>query len=92
MTRSLAYLKSDKIRVNAVCPGFVKTGITKSDNGYIKDWIEMDLAIEAFMMAIQDDTLAGIFGDNLGDAIRVTAQLGIDFPYRKKVRTSKSKL
>jgi 15-hydroxyprostaglandin dehydrogenase (NAD) len=80
-TKSLGYLGSKGIRVNAVCPSFAKTALTDKavQAGFaIKDWVEVDLVIDAFMMAIQDSTLAG-------DLIRITPQYGIDIPSAKKM-------
>jgi NAD(P)-dependent dehydrogenase (short-subunit alcohol dehydrogenase family) len=78
-SRSLGYLGKKGIRVNCICPSFVKTALTKEalEKGYpIPNWVELDLVIDAFMMAIQDDTLAG-------EAIRITPERGIDVPFRK---------
>ncbi|KAJ3302929.1 hypothetical protein HDV03_004441 [Kappamyces sp. JEL0829] len=81
LTKSLGWLQAkDGIRVNAVCPSFVKTALTSDSlqEGFaIKEWVEIDLVIDAFMMAIQDRSLAG-------DVIRITPQYGIDVPTQKK--------
>ncbi|KAJ2998711.1 hypothetical protein HDV02_004156 [Globomyces sp. JEL0801] len=62
-TRSLDFLKSEGIRVNAICPSYVKTGITESakDLGFeITDWLPIDLVIDAFIQAIENENLAGM--------------------------------
>jgi 15-hydroxyprostaglandin dehydrogenase (NAD) len=79
-SRSLGYLSKRRgVRVNAICPSFVKTALTTEalNNGIaIKNWVDIDLVTDAFMMCIEDSTFAG-------DVIRITPELGIDIPFRK---------
>ncbi|KAF0501604.1 NADP-binding protein [Gigaspora margarita] len=68
-TQSLRDLNNtDKIRVNAIAPGFVDTRLVKelkkSSSEIVQlidkfGYVPMDEVINAFMMAIQDDNLAG---------------------------------
>ena len=61
-TRSLRHLaKTDKIFVNAICPGFVQTplGAPASQLYTIKEWIPIERVVEAFLQCIQDETLRG---------------------------------
>jgi hypothetical protein len=77
----LGYLsKTDNIRVVPFCPAFARTKLTKSatESGVlvIKDWVEVDRVIDAFVMAIEDESIAG-------EPIRITVQKGIDMPTRR---------
>lgn len=81
-TKSLKYLESDRIRINAICPSYVKTPLTVGlqTSGGVEKWVDIKLVIDAFMMAIQDEALAG-------EIIRITPEFGIDI-YRSGKRTS----
>ncbi|CAG8488787.1 11195_t:CDS:2, partial [Gigaspora rosea] len=68
-TQSLRDLNNtDKIRVNAIAPGFVDTNLVKESRKSSSEivqlidkfgYVPMDEVINAFMMAIQDDNLVG---------------------------------
>ncbi|RIB12498.1 hypothetical protein C2G38_1976563 [Gigaspora rosea] len=62
-TQSLRDLNNtDKIRVNAIAPGFVESRKSSSEIVQLIDkfgYVPMDEVINAFMMAIQDDNLVG---------------------------------
>jgi NAD(P)-dependent dehydrogenase (short-subunit alcohol dehydrogenase family) len=79
-SRSLGYLWKERgVRVNAICPSFAKTALTAQAEKVglqIRDWVTVDLVIDAFILAIEDDTMAG-------EAIRITPKHGIDFPFRR---------
>lgn len=64
-TRSLAHLSKEGIRVNTICPGLVRTSINTKfhalDSVMGERWSEISTVIDAFMMAITDETIAGIF-------------------------------
>ncbi|KAH6565506.1 hypothetical protein BASA82_000794 [Batrachochytrium salamandrivorans] len=74
-TKSLAHLAKDHhIHVNCVCPSFSKTAILDSSLGKTVPesmLVPIHLVIEAFFLAIEDDTLKGA-------VIRVTPKYGID--------------
>ncbi|KAJ3163044.1 hypothetical protein HDU86_002213 [Geranomyces michiganensis] len=80
-TRSFAALGKERgIRVNAVCPSFSPTGIVESAKKAYgpdiarfmgKDMVPVELVIDAFILAIEDESLSGA-------ALRVTTQHGID--------------
>ena len=89
-TRSLASLHKHGIRINCVCPSFVKTSLTKDINQtlllvskdsmfQIKDWVPISLVTDAFMLLIEDESL-------FGQACRITFHKGIDFPFNQKAR------
>ncbi|KAJ3318978.1 hypothetical protein HDV06_006793 [Boothiomyces sp. JEL0866] len=82
-TKSFAHFKKENIRVNCVCPGFVKTGITSGNAQEImgiKEWIPIEKVIDAFVLGIEDESLGG-------DVIRITTQYGIDLPFNKKYKS-----
>jgi NAD(P)-dependent dehydrogenase (short-subunit alcohol dehydrogenase family) len=85
-SRSLGYLAKERnVRVVAICPSFVKTKLTNEaiQNGFdIKQWVDIRLVTDAFMMAIEDSMMAG-------EIIRITPQKGIDFPFRRVGKVSK---
>jgi NAD(P)-dependent dehydrogenase (short-subunit alcohol dehydrogenase family) len=82
-TRSLGYLAKERdVRVIAICPSFVKTKLTNEaiQNGFdIKQWVDIRLVTDAFMMAMEDSMMAG-------EIIRITPQYGIDFPFRRNAK------
>ncbi|KAI8892860.1 hypothetical protein BC833DRAFT_653364 [Globomyces pollinis-pini] len=87
-SRSLAHLKAKGIRVNAICPSFVKTALTEKaiETGVpIRNWVPIEWVTKAFIMGIEDETLAG-------DCLRITSQHGIDFPLNSKKPTITPKL
>eukprot|EP00842_Homolaphlyctis_polyrhiza_P004897 jgi/Hompol1/5408/HPOL_001990-RA len=77
-TRSLSTTKDlYGIRTVAVCPSFSPTPLIEGvhiDPAYI---VPVSLVIDAFMMAISDESLSG-------DCIRVTPKYGLDVVGRKK--------
>ncbi|KAJ3001677.1 hypothetical protein HKX48_002764 [Thoreauomyces humboldtii] len=73
-----SYKKSHDINVNAICPSFSPTALlVQAEKNFGKGAIPeegrvpVELVIDAFVMAIEDDSLAGA-------AIRITPQHGID--------------
>jgi short-subunit dehydrogenase len=79
-SNSLGYLsKTDNIRVIPICPLFAKTKMTALalENGIeIKQWVTVDMVIDAFVMGIEDESIAG-------ESIRITPKFGIDIPSRR---------
>ncbi|KAJ3177323.1 hypothetical protein HDU87_004575 [Geranomyces variabilis] len=78
-TKSLTNWKKKGIRVVAICPGFTQTGIIDAGRAAFGDafykfvgpqLIPIDLVIDAFVRAIEDDSLTGV-------AIRITKERGI---------------
>ena len=71
---------SDKIHVNAVCPSYSETALldaAKKIHGItFQQLVSVEQVVEAFMMAIEDDSLKG-------DCIRITPEYGIDVVGRR---------
>ncbi|KAI8916308.1 hypothetical protein EDD86DRAFT_185755 [Gorgonomyces haynaldii] len=91
-TKSLGYLaKTDGIRVNCVCPGFVKTPLSApaADVYEIKQWIPISRVTDAFMECIQNKDLKG-------DALAIETTGTFRVPFREMqgplVKLLKSKL
>jgi hypothetical protein len=68
------------IRVISICPFFAKTSLTEFalNRGFeIKQWVTVEMVIDAFVLAIEDESIAG-------EPIRITPKYGIDLPHRRK--------
>lgn len=77
-TQSLGYLGQDaNIRVNAICPSYAKTLLTKDLEGLVEKWITVDQVVEAILLGIQDTSLSG-------SIIRITPEYGIDIVRDRK--------
>ncbi|KAJ3393863.1 hypothetical protein HDU84_000826 [Entophlyctis sp. JEL0112] len=72
-TRSLGWklFKTQGVRVNGIAPTFSMTNMGKLAAADPASTVPVSLVIDAFMRAIEDDTLAG-------DILRITAEKGID--------------
>ncbi|KAJ3126512.1 hypothetical protein HK100_010215 [Physocladia obscura] len=88
-TRSLGWkiFKNQNVRVNGVAPTFAMTNMGKlaAQDPDLKKYVQassvpVSLVIDAFMRAIEDDTLAG-------DIVRITAEKGIDVLPKKDLTT-----
>ncbi|TPX31430.1 hypothetical protein SmJEL517_g05231 [Synchytrium microbalum] len=87
LVRSLEGLKTQGIRVNAVCPSFSPTPLLSSNprkdsNGQIPKFVQdrivpISLVVDAFEKAIKDESLAGAI-------IRITPEFGIDLYKQRK--------
>ena len=77
-TRSLGHFRSKGIRINCVCPFFVRTNLTAAIDSKIKRWVPISLVTDAFMLAIENQELAG-------EAIRITVEKGIDIYKHNKL-------
>ncbi|TPX36123.1 hypothetical protein SmJEL517_g01604 [Synchytrium microbalum] len=87
LTRSLAHLKSQGIRVNAICPSFSPTGGFVSNPNELDEFTKARIVtvaqvVDAFEKAIEDDSLAG-------ELIRITPEFGIDLYKSRKQPVAK---
>ena len=74
-TKSLGFLDGESnIRVNAICPSFARTALIKNIEGIDElpeeVFVTVDAVVDAFMLAITDDSLAG-------DIVTVTSNKGV---------------
>lgn len=83
-TKSLGYLGQDaNIRVNAICPSYAKTLLTKDLDGLVEKWITVDQVVSAILLSIEDASLAG-------SIIRITPEYGIEIMHdRKRAKSAK---